>query len=80
LDCSTTGPKAIAFDRKGRIAAAAQASNPLFSPNPGYYEQKREDWWSSPEKHENHNGRIDPKELRRSQFQIREKRLSTERR
>lgn len=50
LDCSTTGTKAIAFDRKGRIAAAAHASNSLFSPKPGYYEQKSQDWWTSAQK------------------------------
>jgi glycerol kinase len=47
LDCSTTGTKAIAFDKKGRIAAAAHASNLLFSPKPGYYEQNALDWWIS---------------------------------
>jgi sugar (pentulose or hexulose) kinase len=50
LDCSTTGTKAIAFDRKGRIASEAHASNPLFSPKPGYYEQKAQDWWASAQK------------------------------
>jgi sugar (pentulose or hexulose) kinase len=50
LDCSTTGTKAIAFDKKGRIAVAAHASNPLFSPKPGYYEQNAQDWWASARK------------------------------
>jgi sugar (pentulose or hexulose) kinase len=50
LDCSTTGTKAIAFDRKGRIATAAHASAPLFSPKPGYYEQNAQDWWTSAQK------------------------------
>jgi sugar (pentulose or hexulose) kinase len=50
LDCSTTGTKAIAFDRKGRIAAAASASIPHFSPKPGYYEQKSQDWWIAAQK------------------------------
>ena len=50
LDCSTTGTKAIAFDKKGRIAAAAHASNLLFSPKPGYYEQNALDWWISTRK------------------------------
>jgi sugar (pentulose or hexulose) kinase len=50
LDCSTTGTKAIAVDRKGRIAADAHASNPLFSPKPGYYEQNAQDWWTSAQK------------------------------
>jgi len=50
LDCSTTGTKAIAFDKKGRIAAAVHASIPLFSPQPGYYEQNAQDWWISAQK------------------------------
>jgi xylulokinase len=50
LDCSTTGTKAIAFDKKGRIAADAYTLNPLFSPKPGYYEQNALDWWTSTQK------------------------------
>ena len=50
LDCSTTGTKAIAFDQKGRIATAAHASAPLFSPKPGYYEQNAQNWWTSAQK------------------------------
>jgi len=50
LDCSTTATKAIAFDKKGRMAAEAQASNPLFRPQPGYYEQNARDWWISAQK------------------------------
>jgi xylulokinase len=50
FDCSTTGTKAIAFDRKGKIAAAAHAPNPLFSPKPGYCEQRAQDWWNSARK------------------------------
>ncbi len=50
LDCSTTGTKAIAFDREGRMAADAVSSIPLFSPRPGYYEQNAQDWWNSARK------------------------------
>jgi sugar (pentulose or hexulose) kinase len=50
LDCGTTGIKAIVFDKKGRMAAAAHASTPLFSPKPGYYEQNAQDWWTSVQK------------------------------
>lgn len=50
LDCSTTGIKAIAFNGKGRSAAAAHVPNPLFSPRPGYYEQRAQDWWNSAQK------------------------------
>ena len=47
LDCSTTGTKAIAFDRHGKILARALATIPLTSPKPNYYEQNPVDWWSS---------------------------------
>jgi sugar (pentulose or hexulose) kinase len=47
LDCSTTGVKAIAFDSSGNIAAHAHEPIPLFSPQPHYYEQEPDDWWSS---------------------------------
>jgi len=47
LDCSTTGTKAIAFDRKGNVAARAHVAIPLSSPKPHYYEQNPSDWWIS---------------------------------
>src|SRR5208283_4444797 len=47
LDCSTTGTKAIAFDRHGKLLARAVATIPLTSPKPNYYEQNPVDWWSS---------------------------------
>ena len=47
LDCSTTGTKAIAFDRKGKVAAQAHVAIPLYSPRSHYYEQDPNDWWSS---------------------------------
>ncbi|MGA3245999.1 MAG: FGGY family carbohydrate kinase [Bacteroidota bacterium] len=50
LDCSTTGTKAIAFDRKGNVAARAREAIPLFSPQPHYYEQDPNDWWISAQK------------------------------
>jgi xylulokinase len=50
LDCSTTGTKAIAFDRRGKVAAHAHEAIPLFSPHPNYYEQEPGDWWSSARK------------------------------
>ena len=50
LDCSTTGTKAIAFDREGIVAARAHESIPLFSPKPHYYEQDPNDWWLSARK------------------------------
>ncbi len=50
LDCSTTGTKAIAFDRNGNISASAHQAIPLFSPKPHYYEQDPRDWWLSAQK------------------------------
>ena len=47
LDCSTTGTKAIAFDRRGVVVAQALVPLRLYSPKPNYYEQKPEEWWNS---------------------------------
>ncbi len=47
LDCSTTGTKAIVFDRKGNVAAQAHEAIRLYSPKPHYYEQDPNDWWIS---------------------------------
>jgi len=64
LDCSTTGIKAIAFDRKGRIAVAVHAPNPFLSLKPGYYEQHALDWWYSARKTlRNITGSVDPKKI-----------------
>jgi sugar (pentulose or hexulose) kinase len=50
LDCSTTGTKAITFDRKGKVVAYAHEAIQLFSPKPHYYEQDPNDWWISAQK------------------------------
>ena len=50
LDSSTTGTKAIAFDKNGNVAAQAHEAIPLFSPQPNYYEQDPDDWWVSAQK------------------------------
>lgn len=47
LDCSTTGTKAIAFNRKGEVAARAFQAIPLLTPKPHYYEHDPNDWWNS---------------------------------
>ncbi len=47
LDSSTTGTKAVVFDKKGKSIARASSSIPLFSPHPNFYEQSPEDWWKS---------------------------------
>jgi xylulokinase len=50
LDCSTTATKAIAFNRRGDIAAHAVEAIPLLSPRPDYYEQDSLEWWRSAQK------------------------------
>jgi sugar (pentulose or hexulose) kinase len=45
LDSSTTGCKALALDRRGRVAAQASRPIPLSSPKPNWYEQDPSDWW-----------------------------------
>ena len=50
LDCSTTATKAIAFGRKGNVAARAHEPIPLSSPQLHYYEQDPNDWWMSAQK------------------------------
>jgi sugar (pentulose or hexulose) kinase len=50
LDCSTTGTKAIAFNRRGKVIAHAQETIHFFSPKPHYYEQNPNDWWISTQK------------------------------
>ncbi len=47
LDSSTTGTKAIAFNRNGNIVARASHPIPLSSPQPNYFEQDPDDWWHS---------------------------------
>lgn len=47
LDCSTTSIKAIAFDKKGKVVFQVSEAIPLYSPQPGYYEQNANDWWTS---------------------------------
>ena len=45
VDSSTTGCKAIAWDRLGRAVAEGRASYPLLQPKPRWYEQDAEQWW-----------------------------------
>jgi len=46
IDASTTACKAIAWDRDGRAVAEGRASYPLLQPEPNWYEQDAEQWWS----------------------------------
>lgn len=47
VDSSTTAVKAIAWDKRGKLSAQSRASFELISPNPNWYEQNAEDWWTS---------------------------------
>jgi xylulokinase len=47
LDIGTSGTKALLIDEKGSIRASATAAHPLSTPEPGWAEQKPEDWWKS---------------------------------
>jgi xylulokinase len=47
VDSSTTACKAIAWDRHGKAVAETRASFELLSPNPNWYEQNTEDWWTA---------------------------------
>jgi sugar (pentulose or hexulose) kinase len=46
IDASTTACKAIAWDHDGRAVAEGRASYPLLQPEPNWYEQDAEQWWS----------------------------------
>jgi len=64
LDSSTTGTKAIAFDKKGTAVARASEPIPLSSPQPNYYEQDPDDWWISAQKAlRKITRRIDPEKI-----------------
>ena len=47
VDSSTSATKAIAFDARGVAVAEGRAAIPLANPQPGFFEQAAQDWWSS---------------------------------
>lgn len=47
VDSSTTAVKAIAWDRHGKIVAQSRATYEMISPQPNWYEQRADDWWTS---------------------------------
>ena len=47
LDASTTGVKAIAFDRHGSAVAGRSAPWPCACRCPGWHEQDAEEWWTA---------------------------------
>jgi sugar (pentulose or hexulose) kinase len=64
LDCSTTSVKAIAFNKKGKIAGKAVETIPLYSPQLNYYEQNANEWWTSAKKAlKNLTGQINPNKI-----------------
>ena len=49
LDVGTSGVKALALGRDGRIVARAERDYRLSTPRPGWAEQDPEDWWRATE-------------------------------
>ena len=47
IDNGTSGAKCIAVDETGKVAASATVEYPLYTPRPGWAEQKPEDWWNA---------------------------------
>ena len=47
IDSSTTATKAIAWDVNGNNIAGGSSPILLSSPQPNYYEQNPDNWWSS---------------------------------
>ncbi len=47
IDSSTTAVKAIAWDKHGKMVAQSRAIFEMFSPQPNWYEQRADDWWTS---------------------------------
>jgi len=45
IDVGTSGTKALAVDRRGRVGASATVEYPLSSPRPNWAEQSPADWW-----------------------------------
>ncbi len=45
LDVGTSGVKGVAIDEDGAVAAVAEESYPLSTPQPGWAEQDPDDWW-----------------------------------
>ncbi|MBN1942324.1 MAG: xylulokinase [Phycisphaerae bacterium] len=47
IDVGTSGTKALVMNAKGKVLATATAEHPIYSPHPGWSEQKPEEWWDS---------------------------------
>jgi len=47
IDIGTSGVKAILMDEKGRLLGEATSGLDVFRPQPGWSEQRAEDWWTA---------------------------------
>src|SRR3954462_8534957 len=47
LDVGTTGARAVAVDRGGKVLATASVPYPLSTPRPGWAAQDPEQWWAA---------------------------------
>ena len=47
LDIGTTGVRCVAIDERGDLVADASEEYPLYTPQPGWSEQRPEDWWEA---------------------------------
>ncbi len=47
MDCSTSACKAIVWDPQGNVVAKGSSSLSLISPQPSWYEQSAESWWTA---------------------------------
>ncbi|HEX9298203.1 MAG TPA: xylulokinase [Polyangiaceae bacterium] len=47
LDIGTSGVKAALVDEKGRVKSTVTRPHPLLTPQPGWAEQRPDDWWKS---------------------------------
>ena len=47
IDIGTSGTKTLICDEDGKVLATAMSEHAIFSPKPGWSEQKPEDWWQA---------------------------------
>jgi xylulokinase len=47
IDCSTTAAKVLAVDEHGEVLASGIRTLTLSQPNPGWYEQDPQEWWTA---------------------------------
>lgn len=50
IDVGTTGVRCLVVDETGRVLSEATADYPLYSPHPGWSEQRPEEWWEATRK------------------------------